>query len=59
MLLVDEPTARLDEKNARAIGVLLAAAAREQRRAVVCATHDPVLVERADEIVDHERLAQP
>jgi ABC-type lipoprotein export system ATPase subunit len=59
MLLVDEPTARLDEKNARAIGVLLAAAAREQRRAVVCATHDPVLVERADEIVDLERLAQP
>jgi putative ABC transport system ATP-binding protein len=52
VLLVDEPTARLDEQNARAIGRLLAAAAREQRRAVVCATHDPVLIELADEVVE-------
>jgi ABC-type lipoprotein export system ATPase subunit len=52
VLLVDEPTARLDEENARTVGVLLAAAARDRQRAVVCATHDPVLVEVADEVVE-------
>ncbi len=52
VLLVDEPTARLDEQNARAVGRLLAAAAREQQRAVVCATHDSVLIELADEVVE-------
>jgi ABC-type lipoprotein export system ATPase subunit len=52
VLLVDEPTARLDEENAQAMGTLLARAAREQQRTVVCATHDPVLVELADEVVE-------
>jgi ABC-type lipoprotein export system ATPase subunit len=52
VLLVDEPTARLDEENAHAMGRLLAVAAREQQRAVVCATHDPVLTELADEVVE-------
>jgi ABC-type lipoprotein export system ATPase subunit len=49
LLLVDEPTARLDEENARAIGALLARAAHERGLAVVCATHDPVLIELMDE----------
>jgi ABC-type lipoprotein export system ATPase subunit len=49
LLLVDEPTARLDEENARGIAVLLARAAHGRGLAVVCATHDPVLVELADE----------
>jgi ABC-type lipoprotein export system ATPase subunit len=52
LLLVDEPTARLDEENARAVGALLAAAAHERGLAVVCATHDPVLIELADEVVE-------
>jgi ABC-type lipoprotein export system ATPase subunit len=52
VLLVDEPTARLDEENARAVGALLAAAAHERGLAVVCATHDPVLIELTDEIVE-------
>ncbi len=52
ILLVDEPTARLDEENARAVGALLAAAAHDRGLAVVCATHDPVLIELADEIVE-------
>src|SRR5262249_7024096 len=43
LLLVDEPTARLDEENARAVGALLARAAHERGLAVVCATHDPAL----------------
>ena len=51
LLLVDEPTARLDEANAQAVGGLLAAAGRERGLAVVAATHDPVLVELADEVL--------
>ena len=51
LLLVDEPTARLDEDNARTTGVLLARAAHEHGLAVVCATHDPVLIELADELL--------
>jgi ABC-type lipoprotein export system ATPase subunit len=51
LLLVDEPTARLDEENGRAAGALLARAARERGMTVVCATHDPVLIELADEVV--------
>jgi ABC-type lipoprotein export system ATPase subunit len=52
LLLVDEPTARLDEENARSASALLARAAHERGTAVVCATHDSVLIERADETVD-------
>jgi ABC-type lipoprotein export system ATPase subunit len=54
LLLADEPTARLDEENARAVGDLLARAARERSLAVVCATHDQALIERADEVVQLE-----
>ena len=58
LLLVDEPTARLDEENARAVAGLLARAAHERGLAVVCATHDRVLVEIADEIVRLDRRDQ-
>ena len=51
LLLADEPTARLDEANARAVGELLAGLAWETGAAVVVATHDPVLVERADDVL--------
>jgi ABC-type lipoprotein export system ATPase subunit len=51
LLLVDEPTARLDEENARAVGALLARAAHVRGLAVVCATHDPALIELADEVI--------
>ena len=47
LLLADEPTARLDEANARAIGALFAELAATTGTAVVCATHDPVLIEHA------------
>ena len=56
LLLVDEPTARLDEANGRAVSALLAAAAHDRGLAVVAATHDPVLVERADLVVRFEGL---
>ncbi|HXY80934.1 MAG TPA: ATP-binding cassette domain-containing protein [Gaiellaceae bacterium] len=45
LLLADEPTARLDEANARAVGILFAELARRTGTAIVCATHDPVLLE--------------
>ncbi|HKT45545.1 MAG TPA: ATP-binding cassette domain-containing protein [Gaiellaceae bacterium] len=47
LLLADEPTARLDEANARAVGALFAELARTTGAAVVCATHDPVLIEHS------------
>jgi putative ABC transport system ATP-binding protein len=47
VLLADEPTARLDEANARAVGALLAALAHSTGAAVVCATHDPAVIEQA------------
>ena len=51
LLLMDEPTARLDEENAHAVAGLLERAARVHGLAVVCATHDPVLIEAADTIL--------
>jgi ABC-type lipoprotein export system ATPase subunit len=48
LLLVDEPTARLDQANALALAALLSRLARETGAAVVCATHDSVLIEQAD-----------
>jgi ABC-type lipoprotein export system ATPase subunit len=59
LLLADEPTARLDEENARAVAGLLAGLARRWGTAVVCATHDPVLVERADVRLDLGRGEPP
>ena len=48
LLLADEPTSRLDEANAIAVGTLFVRLAREFGAAVVCATHDPLLIEPAD-----------
>ena len=49
LLLVDEPTSRLDQANAVAVAALLARLAREHDTAVVCATHDPVVIDQTDE----------
>ena len=54
LLLADEPTARLDQANALAVARLLLGLARETGAAVVCATHDPLLIEHADERLDLE-----
>jgi energy-coupling factor transport system ATP-binding protein len=62
LLLADEPTARLDQANALAVARLLLGLARETDAAVVCATHDPLLIEHADELLDLEarrRTAAP
>jgi len=49
LLLADEPTSRLDEANAAAIAELLGRLAREGGTAVVVASHDPIVLERADD----------
>jgi ABC-type lipoprotein export system ATPase subunit len=51
LLVVDEPTSRQDENNARAVAALLVAAAHEENQTVICATHDPAVIRRADKVV--------
>ncbi len=51
LLLADEPTSRLDQASALAVGALFVGLAREYGTAIVCATHDPLLIEQADEAV--------
>jgi ABC-type lipoprotein export system ATPase subunit len=48
VIVADEPTARLDGANALALGALLAELARTTGATVICATHDPLLIEQAD-----------
>jgi ABC-type lipoprotein export system ATPase subunit len=48
LLLADEPTSRLDRDGAATIADLLVRLTREQGTAIVCATHDRAVVERAD-----------
>ncbi|MGI9112107.1 MAG: ATP-binding cassette domain-containing protein [Gaiellaceae bacterium] len=51
-IVADEPTARLDGANARGVGLLLAELARSTGAVVICATHDPLLIEQADEVLE-------
>ena len=54
LVLVDEPTSRLDQVNAAVVGRLLADAARLHGATVVVATHDPVVIAQADARIDLE-----
>ena len=56
LLLADEPTARLDQANALSVASLFAQLARESGAAVVCATHDPLVIDQADEVLALGRL---
>jgi ABC-type lipoprotein export system ATPase subunit len=47
-IIADEPTSRLDAANSLALGSLLADVARTFGTTVICATHDPLLIEQAD-----------
>ncbi len=49
LLLADEPTSRLDGANALAVALLLARLARDTGAAVVCASHDALVIEQADD----------
>lgn len=51
VVLLDEPTARLDEENAALVADLVLAAARTSGALVVCATHDHSVAERADTVI--------
>lgn len=51
LLLADEPTARLDGANALALTALLSRLAAEWGTGVVCATHDPYVIDQADEVL--------
>jgi ABC-type lipoprotein export system ATPase subunit len=49
VLLLDEPTSKLDQANALAVAGMLARLARETGAAILCATHDPVVIDHADD----------
>ena len=49
LLLADEPTARLDQANALGVATLLERLAGELGIAIICATHDRLVIEQADE----------
>jgi putative ABC transport system ATP-binding protein len=51
LLIVDEPTSRLDEETAAAVADLLAATAEQDGQTVVCATHDASVIRRAHAVV--------
>jgi ABC-type lipoprotein export system ATPase subunit len=55
LLVVDEPTSRQDESNARAVAALLAAAAHTDGQTVICATHDPTVIGQADHVITLDR----
>jgi ABC-type lipoprotein export system ATPase subunit len=50
LLILDEPTSRLDEASAALVAELIWQAAR-RGQTVICATHDPRLTGRADELL--------
>jgi ABC-type lipoprotein export system ATPase subunit len=54
LVLLDEPTSQLDEANAERVAALLVAEAAGGA-AVVCATHDPVLIAAAERVVEITR----
>jgi ABC-type lipoprotein export system ATPase subunit len=58
LLLADEPTARLDQANALAIATLLERLAGELGIGIVCATHDPLVIEQADEELSLRAMQQ-
>ncbi len=56
LLVADEPTGALDNRTAEAILDLLLSAAIEQKTAVVLATHDPVIAQRATRVLELSEL---
>jgi ABC-type lipoprotein export system ATPase subunit len=52
LILVDEPTSRLDRAHATAVAELLAATAAREHQTIICASHDPDVTERAEHIID-------
>ena len=46
ILIADEPTGNLDPKNSREIANLFFKLHKEQNLTILCATHDPILVQK-------------
>jgi len=59
VLLADEPTARLDAATAVVVTALLSRLAAEWGVAVLCATHDPLVIEQADDELPLGREGPP
>lgn len=57
LLLVDEPTSRLDAANAAGLADLLRTVAHKHGATVVCATHDPIVRERAAAVLSLDPAA--
>ncbi len=55
VLLADEPTAALDQKNAELVAQTLRAYAREKSAVVICVSHDRALFDAADDILKLEK----
>jgi ABC-type lipoprotein export system ATPase subunit len=54
LLLVDEPTSRLDQSAADEVAAALEAICIEHGTTVICATHEPLVVARAHAVVELE-----
>ncbi|MBD3780113.1 MULTISPECIES: ABC transporter ATP-binding protein [unclassified Cellulomonas] len=52
LLLADEPTAQLDSETALTVMDVLLAHVRERRTVAVLTTHDPLIAERADRVLE-------
>jgi putative ABC transport system ATP-binding protein len=52
LLLADEPTGQLDSSTGRAIMSLLRAIVRTEGLTAVVATHDPLLIDLADRVIE-------
>ncbi len=51
VLLADEPTGNLDQKNSAMVFDLLARLARENGQAIVLVTHNPEIAKRSDRVL--------
>ncbi len=59
LVIVDEPTSRLDERAAVDVAALLAAFAAQERQTVICATHDERVIAHADAVLALSRVRPP
>lgn len=52
IILADEPTGNLDEKNASKVMDLLISICKQQKKTLILVTHNPELAKRADRIIE-------
>lgn len=55
VLLADEPTAALDHHNSALVAATLSSFARDRGAVVICVTHDRVVMEAADYVLELEK----